>query len=51
LWVKNGKNGCVDEKEDVECAFFSNQIWKLLTLILKVTEPIFNLMRLVDSGK
>ncbi len=42
---------CSDEKEDVECAFFSNQFWKLLTLIVKVIEPIFNLMRLVDSGK
>ncbi len=39
---------CLGEKKDVECAFFSNQFWKLLTLIVKVTEPIFNLMRLVD---
>jgi len=42
---------CSNEKEDVECAFLSNQFWKSLTLIVKVTEPIFNLMRLVDSGK
>jgi hypothetical protein len=41
---------CSDEKEDVECAFLSNPFWKLLTSIVKVTEPIFNLMRLVDSG-
>ncbi len=51
MWVQNGKNGCVDEKEDVECAVFSNQFWRLLTLIVTITEPIFNLMRLVDSGK
>jgi hypothetical protein len=42
---------CSNEKKDVECAFLSNQFWKLLTLIVKVTEPIFNLTRLVDSGK
>jgi hypothetical protein len=42
---------CSDEKEDVECEFLSNPFWKLLTSIAKVTEPIFNLMRLVDSGK
>ncbi len=42
---------CANEKEDVGCAFLNNQFWKSLTLIVKVTEPIFNLMRLVDSGK
>ncbi len=42
---------CSNEKEDVECAFLSNQFWKSLTLIVKVTKPIFNLMRLVDSQK
>ncbi len=42
---------CSDEKEDVECAFFSNQFWKLLTLIVQVIEPIFSLIRLVDFGK
>jgi hypothetical protein len=42
---------CSNEKEYVECAFLSNQFWKSLTLIVKVTELIFNLMRLVDSGK
>jgi len=41
---------CSNEKNDV-CAFVSNQFWKLLTLIVKVTEPIFNLMKLVDFGK
>jgi hypothetical protein len=42
---------CSNEKEDVECAFFSNQFWKSLALIVQVTKPIFNLMRLVDSRK
>ncbi len=37
-------------KKDV-CAFLSNQFWKLLTLIVKVTKPIFNLMRVIDFGK
>ncbi len=41
----------LDEKEDVECAFLNNEFWKLLTLIMKVTEPIVNLMKLVDFGK
>ncbi len=49
----NSTNDCEFrmEKEDVGCAFLNNQFWKSLTLIVKVTEPIFNLMRLVDSGK
>ncbi len=42
---------CSNEKEDVECACLNNQFWKLLTLIMKVTKPIFNLVKLVDSGK
>jgi hypothetical protein len=42
---------CSYEKENVECAFLSNQIWKFLTSIVKLTEPIFNLMKLVDSRK
>ncbi len=42
---------CSNEKKDVECACLSNQFWKLLTLIMKVTKPIFNLMKLVDSRK
>ncbi len=41
---------CSNEKEDV-CTFLRDQFWKLLTLIVKVTKPIFNLMKLVDIGK
>jgi hypothetical protein len=42
---------CSNEKEDVQCAFLSNRFWKLLTFIVKVTEPMFNPMRFTDSGK
>jgi len=38
-------------KKRFECAFLSNQFWEVLILIVKVTEPIINLMRLVDYGK
>ncbi len=42
---------CLDEKKNVECAFLSNQFWEVLILIVKVTKPIINLMRLIDYGK
>ncbi len=42
---------CSNEKEDVECAFLSNQFWELLTFIVKIIKPIFNLMRFVNSEK
>jgi hypothetical protein len=38
------------KKRMLNVQYLSNQFWKLLTFIVKVTEPIFNLMRFTDSG-